>query len=323
MNSKQGPVAGPLPGGSQATLTAAGAAAADPWCSEQFVARVEHLSHEMLQMCEKMQAYNCMLASTAPGVSPSQLKLSTMTIFSRVQVPPNFSLNRVIEMYLNEGIERIRELLGLEVHVVFPIRKVKSTSRGKPINNFFNQLTFWYKDGTKKSVKLFINGNVHVTGCRSLREYVTLVGRICRFINAAFDQDSCRAEGVDIHMINTNFGVNIGLDLSKLKKILLDMGMCATYDREVYPGLNLKVPTATGREASVLIFISGNIIITGVKGFLEIYEAYRFIVGVITERTADVYKVRLAPAVTEKRKAACVALAHGYEQHILDSVCVW
>lgn len=292
--------------------------------SDAFVSKVDAMSYQMMKMCEKVQAVN-MTMGQAAGVQPSQLKLSTMTMFCRVRAPPSFDLSKVIEFFLEEGIERVREMMGMELHIVFPMRKSQRTSRGKSINNFFNQLTFWYKDGTKKSVKLFINGNIHATGCRSVREFVGLVQRVCGFVNTMFpDQASpCIAEDLDIQMINTNFGVGVGLDLSKLKRILLDGGMCATYDREVYPGLNLKVPTAAGREASVLVFISGNIIITGVKSFLEVYEAYHFIVGCISGRLGDVSKVRLAVEPSDKKRPTHVSMRDGYEEHILDSILVW
>lgn len=279
----------------------------------------------MLTMSEKMVALNGMLAQKN-AITPSQLKLSTMTIFSRLDVPPGFDLKKIIEFFLHEGQDKMREHLGLDIHVVFPIRKSKKTSRGKAINNFFNQLTFWYKDGTKKSVKIFINGNVHVTGCRSLKEYVGLVYRICNFMDVLFPGDGanrCHATDIELQMVNTNFSINMGLDLSKLKRILLDKGMCATYDREVYPGLNLKVPTSPGREASVLIFISGNIIITGVKSFMEVYEAYKFITETVASSAHDISKRRLQSTTTEKKRSTVVTHRDGYEEHILDSIMVW
>jgi TATA-box binding protein (TBP) (component of TFIID and TFIIIB) len=300
----------------------------DEYLTDDFIAGTQVLSHDMLQMCEKMYAlgevYKSKKSTDMEKMQPNQIKLSTMTMFSKLIVPSNFNLSHVIEVFLKEGLEKIREYIGLEVHISFPVRKTQ-TIRGKSINNFYNQLTMWYKDGTKKSIKLFINGNVHVTGCRSLKEYVCLVRRVCMFLNNIFanGEPVCRASSIDIQMINTNFGINIGLDLSKLKKVLLGYGRCATYDREVYPGLNLKVPTSYGREASVLVFISGNIIITGAKHFLEIYEAYKFILDSIYANSKDLIKVRLESNGNEKKKKCQTAFSHGYDEHILNSIIPW
>lgn len=290
-------------------------------CTQTYVDRIKELSSDLLQSCENIQHLNEYITKTT-SIEPTTLKLSTMTIFSRLEVPDGFVLNKVIEYYLNNGNDKVREIMGLDVHIVFPIRKSKKTSRGKNISNFFNQLTFWYKDCTKKSVKLFINGNVHVTGCRSLEEYTRLMHHICRFMDHLFPDSSrtCKVMDIDIQMVNTNFSVGRGLDLSRLKRILLDQGMCATYDREVYPGLNLKVPTSAGREASVLVFISGNIIITGVRYFREIYEAYKFITESICSTAHLITKKRIAVASVEKKKPSAVSIVNGYESHIVESI---
>lgn len=290
-------------------------------CTNTYISRIKAMSKELLHACENIQNLNEVITSTT-SIEPSTLKLSTMTIFSRLDMPEGFMLNKVIEYYLSNGNDKVKEVMGLDVHIVFPIRKTKKTSRGKNISNFFNQLTFWYKDCTKKSVKLFINGNVHVTGCRSLEEYTNLMQHICRFMDHLFTESSkkCKVIDIDIQMVNTNFSVGRGLDLSRLKRILLDQGMCATYDREVYPGLNLKVPTSAGREASVLVFISGNIIITGVRHFCEVYEAYKFIIESICDTAHLITKKRIAVASVEKKKPSVVSIVDGYESHIVESI---
>lgn len=297
--------------------------------SVAFLKRVDDLTLSMLQLCEKMCALQA-VGELGRSVSPSEIRISTMTLFSKLRPPTGFDLSSIIELYLQEdGIERIRQMLGIHVHIVFPIRKVQKTARGKSINNFFNQLSFWYKDTTKKSIKIFINGNVHITGCRTLREYVWLLGRVCSFLNTVFPPGKaghcpCVAETIDVQMINTNFHIQSGLDLNKLKRLLLDHGRCATYDREVYPGLNLKLQTSFNREASILIFISGNIIITGVKHFAEIYEAYKFITTFIASNLDTVSKARLF--VTEKDKRtprAAPVYRDGYDCHFLHSCLVF
>ena len=289
--------------------------------TDVYIDRIANLSNDLLSTCENIQRLNEYMVKNTT-IEPTTLKLSTMTIFSRLDVPDGFLLNKVIEYYLENGNDKFREIMGLDVHIVFPIRKTKKTSRGKNISNFFNQLTFWYKDCTKKSVKLFINGNVHVTGCRSLEEYSKLMKHVCGFMDYLFPESpkKCRVQDIDIQMVNTNFSVGRGLDLSRLKRILLDQGMCATYDREVYPGLNLKVPTSANREASVLVFISGNIIITGVRHFYEVYEAYKFITESICNTAHMITKKRITVATVEKKKPSAVAIADGYESHIIESI---
>lgn len=280
----------------------------------------------MMTTLEKLHALNSIMRMESK-VTPSLLRLSTMTIFTYMKVPTNYNLNKIIELYLENDVKDLENIIGHDIHVVFPMRRSRTTSRGKCLNNFFNQLTFWYKDGTKKSVKLFINGNVHITGCRSLREYVILISKIAQFINKVFDtdtqeDDACIIQDVDIQMANTNFGVNVGLDLSKLKRILLENGRIATYDREVYPGLNLKVPTSFKREASVLVFISGNVIITGVKHFLEIFEAYKYITDAIICNMNEVVRVRLQTQEKVNKKSE-ITYNMGYDQHLLGSIIVW
>lgn len=296
----------------------------ETYFTEQFRSSVDHLTHSMLQMCEKLVAFNA-IGTVTSNLAPSFLKISTMTLFSKLIPPKDFDLSRILDIYLSDnGTEIIRKMLGIDVHIVFPVRKTQTTSRGRSINNFFNQLTLWYKDRTKKSIKLFINGNVHVTGCRTLREYVWLLSKVCQFLTMLFDSSKCVADTIDIQMINTNFQIKTGLDLNKLKRLLLADGKCATYDREVYPGLNLKVPTSYKREASILLFISGNIIITGVKHFLEVFEAYKYITHFISENKKDVSKLR--PLLSEKpvrTSQYAEEFVNGYNSVYYHNIYVW
>jgi TATA-box binding protein (TBP) (component of TFIID and TFIIIB) len=282
------------------------------------------MSYKMLVTSEKMTAKNVLLQHKT-GIVPSQLRLSTMTVFARLNVPADFQLARIIDVFLLHGEQRIRDMIGFDVHVVFPVRKSKNKVNGKQVNNFFNQLTMWYKQGTKKSVKLFINGNVHVTGCQSTGEYVSLMRSLCKFMDLMFPESHAMTSvrQVEIQMINSKFGLGVGLDLSRLQRIALGAGLSATYDREVYPGLNIKVPTSLSRYASVLVFISGNIIITGVKDFFEIYEAYDTIVDSIANNLQSVQKARIASKKNDRNKSSEQVWLHGYESSVARSILIW
>ena len=84
----------------------------------------------------------------------------------------------------------------------------------------------------------------------------------------------------DVQMINLNFDAGMHLYLQGLCDACVSRGLVASYDSDVYPGLNVKL-VADGQRVTVLLFRSGKVIMTGAKSAAQLYEAHLAITDVL------------------------------------------
>ena len=148
--------------------------------------------------------------------------------------------------------------------------------------DFNNQTTVRY--GTK-SIKMFRNGSVHVTGCKTMEEFVQAVTAVCdAMTQAGIEPDGVRVTDFHAHMINVTFNTNQTLGLRGLRDHCIGRGWAATYDADVYPGLNMKIPVSGGPVVTALVFRSGNVILTGAKTAEHVREAHHTLTHMLDAR---------------------------------------
>lgn len=156
------------------------------------------------------------------------------------------------------------------------------TKRGKIKKNFFNQVTLNYQDISKKSIKIFSNGKLQITGISSSLESHHVVRNVVSWINETLGLD-VKCVKTYIGMINSNFSLGSCIDLIKLNRILnAEMKVLSIYNPESYPAINMKYHLEDTR-VSVFIFGTGNVVITGGKCIKHIHDTYLFIMDVINK----------------------------------------
>jgi len=156
------------------------------------------------------------------------------------------------------------------------------TKRGKIKKNFFNQVTLNYADISKKSIKIFSNGKLQITGISSNVESEYVVNNVVGWINETLNVN-IKAIKTYIGMINSNFSLGRCIDLIKLNLILNnDMNVVSIYNPESYPAINMKYHIDDTR-VSVFIFGTGNVVITGGKCIDHIHKTYLFIIEVLSK----------------------------------------
>ena len=192
----------------------------------------------------------------------------------------DLDLQRVQESFQtsSEIQDFLREISGYNQPVVM-------TSKAK----FFNSLMFkcvnLTTDDTNKmlqsqSVKLFCNGNLHITGVKNITEalYIGEVfGIILDLVHggnigvfSVEGQPSVQLVNVCIKLpIPDNNIINLQNTVTTLKT---KTTYFVCYNTERYPGIIVKAP-----NFSLLIFDSGNLIITATKTVEQIREAHDYI----------------------------------------------
>ena len=157
-----------------------------------------------------------------------------------------------------------------------------TTARSSRKPQFNNQVSV--KFGSK-SVKMFRNGSVHVTGCKTVQDFVDAITAVCEAMTLAGIGAVVEVVSFDVVMINVTFSAAAALGLRDLRDKGLAKGWTASYDADVYPGLNLKIPvdegTATARNVTALIFRSGNIILTGARTPSQVVEAHTRLMSLV------------------------------------------
>lgn len=237
------------------------------------------------------------------------LNLSTMTIIGGI----------------NTGNIDIKYFSDNFVSPIFPacaIKKTKKhgdyveTKRGKIKKSFYNQVTIQYNDITTKSIKLFSNGKLQITGITSLNEASDVSRLMEKILNTTFDTTTFKVTSIEVGMINTNFSFGKRIDIIQLRTILNKYSnVSISYEPDVYPGLKMKYD-----KTSVFIFTTGNVLITGVKTLNEIQDALKFVVN---NTYANWKTLDLGSVSSTKKESKNIKYIDGYKENEYNCAKVW
>jgi TATA-box binding protein (TBP) (component of TFIID and TFIIIB) len=190
------------------------------------------------------------------SLAPHKCTVSTMTVCGRLDA--EVKISDVLDYFLSHDVE------GL---ITADPANAKKRSK-----NFFNQLTV--KAGST-SIKVFSNGAIHVTGAKSPIHFMEVMSRVCTTLGAVLPSTPT-LHTASTSMINAIFSTARRLPLRILRQALDDAGHSASYDPDAYPGINAKIESIT-----VMIFTTGNVIISGAKTPQRISEVYKTVCRVI------------------------------------------
>ena len=219
-------------------------------------------------------------------IAPTGFGVSTMTTVIKLSVD-SIDLGAVEEC--------IRE--DRPTHMGMPLTTERPRQRGKkrggeesPVDTFHNQLTVRVIDEFgKKAVKVFVNGVLHITGPKSVKDSVAIAHTMCTVLEriAIFDdgveEGRIVVEDMKICMINTNFCTSEKLRLMEIKRRLLDLGKECSYDPEGYPAVSFR-----HEHVSIFVFATGKVIITGGKSFEDVSIGYRFVTTFLDDHIGDI-----------------------------------
>jgi TATA-box binding protein (TBP) (component of TFIID and TFIIIB) len=167
--------------------------------------------------------------------------------------------------------------------------KIKKSSK-----NFYNQVTIVVStlDKIKINIKLFRNGAIQMTGSTNVSNVIWSLNKIFYTIKMMSYENKIEYAipiiSLDIRdiynykicMINSNFDIGFKINRDALFELLIKDGYNCAYDPARYAGVKLKYETGVSdnkHAATIPIFDSGAIIITGAKNYREIVECYKFI----------------------------------------------
>jgi TATA-box binding protein (TBP) (component of TFIID and TFIIIB) len=203
------------------------------------------------------------------NLQPCNCSVSTMTLCGKIDSAVDIE---AVLAWMKTGCI---QPWGLDVAPDSPSKRTKG-----PAKAFYNQLTIKAKT---TSIKLFSNGSVHVTGAKSLVHFADVMDRVCAALGAMLPRQPS-LESASISMINAIFCTARKLPLRVLRQAFEVAGHAASYDPDAYPGMNAKITSLCGDDSkivTVMIFTTGNVIISGAKSPEHIANVYHIVCTVI------------------------------------------
>jgi TATA-box binding protein (TBP) (component of TFIID and TFIIIB) len=227
---------------------------------------------------------------------PAEMKISTMTITCHFNTI--FNVIDITE-YINLNMNSIISIkCGTKIRSLVYKKKRNSKPTKKKKKYFYNQATV--KIQTKKdnviNLKLFINGSIQLTGCKSIegvyealtklfyelkQEVAIMDYKNKKIIEKPFVEnkdilDIKNIKKFTIQMINSNFKMGFAINREKLYKYMIEDGIDCRFEPDVHAGVIVGYDI-NNKKISILIFEKGSIVITGAVNCYQIKQAYEYI----------------------------------------------
>jgi TATA-box binding protein (TBP) (component of TFIID and TFIIIB) len=239
---------------------------------------------------------------------PANILISTMTITCKCGTNINLeNVSRFIDLNM-DGIRSIK--YGIDPNCTrFLVLKKKKTKKGKVKKSFFNQATLEIKPIGNEviNVKLFKNGAIQMTGCKSMKNVYEVLNILLEnlkiekailvdnnIIEKTFveNPEDLKLDDLKIVMINSNFTVPYSIDREKFYKILIECGTNCTYEPCIHACVNIKYMCGP-KKISIFVFQSGAIIITGANNVDHIILAYDYINAKLQDNSYKIIKKQI------------------------------
>jgi TATA-box binding protein (TBP) (component of TFIID and TFIIIB) len=253
---------------------------------------------------------------------PNGVTISTMcsscklnTTVNIVNIEKYFQLDPDDILCVKMNADKKRTLLPEKI-------KNKRNNKLKEVkfNHFYNQITVVIRVGSGKlatiweeepkiNLKLFKNGSIQMSGCKSLKNINIVLNKLLfklnqvkakveegkiiekRFVDSL---DPIAIHSFKIDMINSNYKVNIQIDRAKLYNLLIKKKIKCSFEPCIRACVIIKhTPDDNNneeKEISIFVFQKGNIIITGARTRSHILSAYKYINTILVTHYDEINK---------------------------------
>ena len=239
------------------------------------------------------------------AVIDKEVNISTMTICCNFE-DTEIKCSRIAK-YMKLGVHFIvargDESLLKDKH------KKKKDLDNKKKRPFLNQISLKIlvpgKNKNKPvNVKLFKNGSVQMTGCVTLQDSLDAIVRVSIALLAnEYDEEKkkkirfcdrknliSKVSKYQIGMINSNFSIGFWIDRNRLLQVLKDDNLDVMFDSNSHASVKIK-HLICQIVVTILVFEKGKIIITGVRNYNQLKNAYDFINKTLLTHYSKIYKL--------------------------------
>ena len=254
------------------------------------------------------------------GVSTMCASCKLNTLVNIVNIEKYFQLNPDDILTVKMNKERLRTIILTKKK---PKRQRKNENKlihkDTTKNYFYNQITVVMRidsgpcqdlnDAPKINIKLFKNGSVQMSGCKSVKNINIVLNKLIyklKEIKAIMDDgklniiefidepDKISVLNFKIDMINSNYKVNMQIDRDKLYNLLLKKKIKSSYEPCIRACVIIKFTpceqNSEFKEVSIFVFQKGNIIITGARSRSHIISSYEYMNNILLTHTDEIIK---------------------------------
>lgn len=241
----------------------------------------------------------CIRSLLGAGPSTSEFKITTMTVLVASSVPIS--------------LEALKETGGKG----FPGSLTMSTST----DVFFNcvMCTLTGADEKRKGIKIFANGQLHITGAKTVHDAIECSRDVYAAIDAALGLCSAiTPTDFTVQMINGHFklGIQGVLKLDAMHSICLkDTPHVSRYNPENHAGLLVRIAADDGHCMTVVFFESGNVLINAFSCGEELLKAHDFALDLVSEHLDTI--VSAGPVTNKKRRTKLDTGGFDYGKYLI------
>lgn len=198
--------------------------------------------------------------------------------------------------------------------------KARMKKNAIPKKRFDNQLTIvLHFSNNKYNMKLFKNGNIQITGVKSIEKGKAAIDFLISMIKNMYETyeksiigcvDSLKNMNYRIRLINSDFKVNFEIRLDYLFKVVTEKyKIICSYEPCIYPGAKIEYyypnngyckctkfcngKSDTCKKITIAVFQSGCVIITGANKVEHIDTAYAFICEILKDNFNTIERKKL------------------------------
>jgi len=259
---------------------------------------------------------------------PNGVSISTMcsscklgTIINILNIEKYLELNTDDILCVKMNKERIRTLIpDKKKNKREKKTKIIKIEKENTTNHFYNQITVIIRIGNgpindwetepKINLKLFKNGSIQMSGCKSVENINIVLNKLLykiKMIKAKIEDgkiveknyieniEKLKVSNFKIDMINSNYKVNMQIDRSKLFSLLLKKKIKSSFEPCIRACVIIKyIPIVDNdelKEISIFVFQKGNIIITGARKKSHILVAYKYINNILLTHSEEISKI--------------------------------
>ena len=256
---------------------------------------------------------------------PPSLKISTMCCGCKLNtnlliknIENYFQLDSKDILSIKINDESLRTLLDIKKK---PKRIKKNKIKKNNASNkfFYNQVTVVIRindneteninNESKINLKLFKNGSVQMSGCKSIKDVNRVLNKLIiklkeikaiilnnEIIDKPFIEsiDNINISHFKIDMILVHYKINMNINRIKLYQLLLKKKLKVMYEPCIRACVTLKyiplIDNIDKKEISIFFFEKGNIIITSARSRNQIIETYDYINNILITYKNDIIK---------------------------------
>jgi TATA-box binding protein (TBP) (component of TFIID and TFIIIB) len=237
-----------------------------------------------------------------------KLKAEKLEIFD---IDPSIIMNKplhtdnIISLYIDK--KEIKTLLKAE-KVKTRKKKIDKTPKiKKKGNNFYNCVniimristgeTEYLEKETKINMKLFKNGSIQMSGCKSTADINIALSKLITILETE-ETGIISVINFKIDNILANYKINIEINRNKLFELLQMKKIQASYEPCIRACVVVKYTPHQENEQknqiTISIFKLGNVLIAGARSDLHLVEAYKYLNDIILIHQDEIMSTEIA-----------------------------